>query len=248
MEKIKSLFKGDMRKYGMIIALVSITILFQILTEGILLKPLNVTNIILQNSYILILAVGMLFPILTGNVDLSIGSIVAFVGALAAILMVQNNVSVPVAVVICLAAGALIGAWQGFWIAYVKIPPFIVTLSGMLVFRGLTLYILDGQTLAPFPENFQIISSGFIPNIGGGSLNITALIIGILCSIIFIALEMNKRKNKMKYNFEVESMGRLIAKIVATILIINVFTYTLAVYKGLPTVLILLGTFIYQVK
>ena len=244
MEKIKSLFKGDIRKYGMIIALVSITILFQVLTDGILLKPLNLTNIILQNSYILILAIGMLFPILTGNVDLSVGSIVAFIGALAAILMVKNGVSVPVAIVICLAAGALIGAWQGFWIAYVKIPAFIVTLSGMLVFRGLTLYILDGQTLAPFPESFQVISSGFIPDIASGTLNMTAIIIGILCSIVFIVLEISKRKNKIKYKFEVESTGKLIAKCVAILIIINVFTYTLSIYKGLPTVLILLGVLI----
>lgn len=244
MQKVKSLFKGDIRKYGMIIALVSITVLFQILTDGILLKPLNITNLILQNSYVLILAIGMLFPILTGNVDLSVGSIVAFVGAVAALLMVKYGVSVPVAVVISLVIGALIGAWQGFWIAYVKIPAFIVTLSGMLVFRGLTLWILEGQTIAPFPESFQIISSGFIPNMGEGLLNATSLLIGAVCSAIYIFIEINKRKNRLKYNFEVESSSKLIIKVVVILMIINAFTYTLSIYKGIPTVLILLAALI----
>ena len=163
MEKSKGLLKGNMRRYGMGIALVSIIVLFEILTGGILLKPLNINNIILQNSYILVLAIGMLLVIITGNVDLSVGSVVAFVGAIGGMLMVDYHCPVVLTIILCLVIGALIGAWQGFWIAYVRIPAFIVTLAGMLVFRGLTLVILDGKTIAPLPEGFKLMSAGFLP-------------------------------------------------------------------------------------
>lgn len=234
MNKVKNLFKGDIRKYGMGIALVSIMILFEVLTNGILLKPLNVTNLILQNSYILILAIGMLLVIITGNVDLSVGSIAAFIGAIGAMLMINYKVPVVPAVIICLVIGGLVGAWQGFWIAYVKIPAFIVTLAGMLIFRGLTLVILQGQTLAPFPELFQGISSGFVPG------KFTAIIVGIIISIIYIIIEFNNRKNKSNNGFEIESINIVILKTLAVVVIVNLFTYWLSAYKGIPTVLVLL--------
>lgn len=234
MDKVKGLFKGNIRRYGMGIALVSIMVLFEILTGGILLKPLNITNLILQNSYILILAIGMLLVIITGNVDLSVGSVAAFIGAIGAMLMVNYKVPVIFAVIICLVIGALVGAWQGFWIAYIRIPAFIVTLAGMLVFRGLTLVILQGQTIAPFPESFQVISSGFVPG------RFTAIIVGIIISVIYIFMELNSRKNKLKHNFEVPSTTVLIIKCLFAITVINIFTYWLAAYKGIPTVLVLL--------
>lgn len=241
MDKFKQLLKNNIRQYGMGIALVSIMILFQILTDGILLKPLNVTNLILQNSYILVLAVGMLLVIITGNVDLAVGSVAAFVGAISGILMINLNMPVIIAIIISLLIGALVGAWQGFWIAYVKIPAFIVTLAGMLVFRGLTLVILKGQTLAPFPEAFQAISSGFTSDIFGNSgLHITTIIVGIAFSILFIIMEMNNRKNKIKYNFDILPMPFLIAKLAIIIIAINLLTFSLASYKGIPNVLILL--------
>lgn len=234
MDKVKGLFKGNIRRYGMGIALVSIMVLFEILTGGILLKPLNITNLILQNSYILILAIGMLLVIITGNVDLSVGSVAAFIGAIGAMLMVNYKVPVILAVAICLCIGALVGAWQGFWIAYIRIPAFIVTLAGMLVFRGLTLVILQGQTIAPFPQSFQVISSGFVPG------KFTAIIVGIIISVIYIFMELNSRKNKLKHNFEVPSTTVLIIKCLFAIIVINIFTYWLAAYKGIPTVLVLL--------
>lgn len=234
MGSLIKLSKGNMRQYGMGIALVSIMILFEILTGGILLKPLNINNIILQNSYILILAVGMLLVIITGNVDLSVGSVVAFVGAIAGMLMVNYNVPVLVTIVISLAIGGLIGAWQGFWIAYMKIPAFIVTLAGMLVFRGLTLVILEGQTIAPLPDSFKLMSAGFVP---GKS---TAIIVGIIASILFVYLQLRKRNNNLKHNFEVESMNILAIKSVVAIVVINLFTVCLASYKGIPNVLVLL--------
>ncbi len=245
MGKLKVLFKSNIRQYGMGIALVSIIVFFQILTGGILMKPLNVTNLILQNSYILVLAVGMFLCILTGNIDLSVGSVAAFVGAISAILSIQLKIPVIPTIIISLLIGALIGAWQGYWIAYVRIPPFIVTLAGMLAFRGLTMVILRGQTIAPFPESYQIISSGFVPDVlGSGGLHITTLVIGVIISIIYVLIELRKRKNTLKYNFEVLSTSLFSAKLIAVVALINLFTYWLASYKGIPTVLILLAALI----
>lgn len=241
METLIKMFKSNIRQYGMIIALVLITIFFQIMTDGVLLKSLNVTNLILQNSYILVLAIGMLLVIITGNIDLSVGSVAAFVGALSAVMMVDMKVPFVAAVIISLVIGALVGAWQGFWVAYVRIPSFIVTLAGMLIFRGLTMIVLKGMSIAPFPKTFQKISSGFIPDaISGGTLHNTTIIIGAVLSLILIWSELKKRKNQLKYEFEVLPLGLLIAKIVVMVAIINVFTYVLASYEGIPNILILL--------
>lgn len=245
MEKVKGIFKNNIRQYGMIIALVLITVLFQILTEGILLKPLNVTNLVLQNSYILVLAIGMLLCILTGNIDLSVGSVAAFVGAVSAVFCAQMNMPVWLTIILSLLIGGLIGAWQGFWIAYVRIPAFIVTLAGMLIFRGLTMVILKGQTIAPFPESYQMISSGFIPDVfGAPNLHITTLIIGVLISILFVWSEARKRRNTQKYNFEVISNGMFVAKMIVIIIVVNAFALWLARYKGIPNVFILLAILI----
>lgn len=242
MDKVKGLFKSNIRQYGMGIALVSIMILFQILTQGVLLKPLNVTNLILQNSYILVLAIGMFLCILTGNIDLSVGSVAAFVGAISAVLAIRMKMPVIPTILLSLLIGGLIGAWQGYWIAYVRIPAFIVTLAGMLIFRGLTMVILRGQTIAPFPGTYTIISSGFIPDfLGGGALHVTTLLIGVILSVFYIIGEFNKRKNTLKYNFEVSSKGIFFGKLILMIAIINLFTYWLASYKGIPTVLVLLS-------
>src|SRR5690625_768347 len=171
MNDIKLLVSENIRKYGMIIALIGIAILFQVLTNGILLTPLNITNIIMQNSYIIILAIGMMLVIITGEIDLSVGSVAAFIGAIAGVLLVTHDLPVYVAILLCLLIGAGIGAWQGLWIAYFNIPSFIVTLAGMLIFRGLTLVVLNGRTLAPFPDSFRALSSSFVPAVfGGGEL------------------------------------------------------------------------------
>ena len=165
--RLRAMLQGNFRQYGMVAALAVIVILFQVWTSGILLKPLNVTNIVQQNGYILILAIGMVIVIISGHIDLSVGSIAGFVGAMSAVLMIKNDMPWPLAVLLCLLLGAAIGAWQGFWIAYVGIPSFIVTLAGMLVFRGATQYLLEGQSIAPFPRSFSQVSSGFLPDIGG---------------------------------------------------------------------------------
>jgi putative multiple sugar transport system permease protein len=183
----------------------------------------------------------MLLVIVSGNIDLSVGSVAAFIGAVSATLMITYEMPFMIAVIISLLIGALIGAWQGFWIAYVRIPAFIVTLGGMLIFRGLTMVTLKGMSLAPFPLDFQKISSGFIPDFfGGTSGHITTYVVGIIFSIVYIIFELSNRKAQRRYNFEVMSQGLLIAKIAAIVGAINLFTYALAQYKGIPNVLILL--------
>jgi len=241
MESIKKLFKNNIRQYGMIIALASIIIFFAITTGGISLRPLNITNLILQNGYILVLAVGMLLVIVTGGIDLSVGSIAAFVGSISAIFMINMNIPVLLTVLLSLILGAIVGAWQGYWIAYVKIPAFITTLGGMLIFRGLTMVSLQGMSLAPFPVSFTKISSGFIPDFfHGENYHITTLLIGLVFSVVFILMELKKRKTQKQYNFEVSPLGILIFKLTSIILVINAFLFILAQYKGLPNLLILL--------
>jgi putative multiple sugar transport system permease protein len=234
--------KNAMKKNSMVIALVAIMLLFQFLTEGILLKPLNVTNLIMQNSYILVLAIGMVLIIVTGHIDLSVGSIAAFVGAVAAMMMVTYEMPTFLAVILSLVLGALIGAWQGFWVAYVNIPAFIVTLAGMLLFRGLTLVVLEGRSIAPFPESFQNISSGFVPDIfsNGDGLQILTIIVGIILSVIYVFMEIKNRRAQQKYNFETGSFAVFVIKVVALVAVINAFMYTLAQYEGIPYILIIL--------
>lgn len=241
MAALKSLFKNNMRQYSMIIALIVITLLFQILSDGILLKPLNVTNLIQQNSYILVLAIGMVLVIITGHIDLSVGSVAAFVGAISAIMMVDHGMPFWVALILSLLIGALVGAWQGFWIAYVRIPAFIVTLAGMLLFRGLTMVVLNGQSIAPFPKLFQKMSSGFLPDIdGSSSIHTLTVLIGVVLSVITVVQEIRNRRAQLKYDFEVSPLPLFIAKLVGIVAVINVFTYVLAQYKGIPFILIIL--------
>src|SRR5918992_5761009 len=190
MSSLTSLLRGNIRQYGMIIALAAIVILFQITTEGILLKPLNVSNLVVQNAQILILAIGMVLVIVARHIDLSVGSVAAFVGAVGAILMTKHDVPWLLAVILCLALGALIGAWHGFWVAYVGIPAFIVTLSSMLLFRGLTLVVLEGATVGGLPDAFEDIGNGFLPEVGPdtGVHNLT-LVVALIVVAALVALE-----------------------------------------------------------
>ncbi len=226
----------------MVIALVFIMVFFQALTGGILFKPMNITNLVLQNAYVLILGVGMLLCIVTGNIDLSVGSVVAFVGAIAAVLMVDLNVPVPVAIVIALAIGLAVGAFQGFFIAYLRIPAFIVTLAGFLIFRGLTMVILKGQTKAPFEKSFQAIAAGYLPGmeLRVAGLNVVSLIAGVIFSVLLVLVQFRNRANKRKYDFDVLPMGLEFGKAAIVIVAINALTISLAAYNGIPIVLLLL--------
>lgn len=242
MSVIGRLFKNNIRQYGMVIALAFIMGLFQITTQGIMFKPMNVTNLVLQNSYVLILAIGMLLIIITGGIDLSVGSVAAFVGAVSAVLMVDHNMPVLYAMLIGVLIGALAGAFQGYFIAFLRIPAFIVTLGGMLIFRGFTMAMLQGQTKAPFAKSFQALAAGYLPfmEIHWGSLNVIALGTGLLMSFILAAVMLNSRRNKKKYHFEVIPLWLDIAKIVVIMVGINLLTYKFAGYNGLPIILIIL--------
>jgi putative multiple sugar transport system permease protein len=247
MNTLKKLISNNVRQFGMVIALVVIAILFQFLTGGVLLTPLNITNIIMQNSYIILLAFGMLIVIITGEIDLSVGSVVAFVGAISGILLVNQDLPVIVGIFLSLLIGAAIGAFNGFWVAYVRIPAFIVTLASMLIFRGLTLVALNGQTIAPFPDSFRSLSTAFIPDIfNGGDLHILTILVGALLTIVYIIFEYRNRQNDKKYNVDTSSNSLFIAKLVIAAVIINTFTFVLAQYEGIAIVLVLIF-FIYLI-
>ena len=235
------LFRNNMRQYVMVIALAVVIILFEITTRGVLLRPLNISNLIMQNAYILILATGMLLCILTGgNIDLSVGSVAGFVGAISAVLILRMGVPVFPAIILSLLVGVLIGFWHGFWIAYVGVPAFIATLAGMLIFRGLTLVILQGTSLAPMPSSYAFLASGFIPDIFGGSgFNILAALFGILASAIYVFFQLRTRANKRKYGFEVSPNGLFLGQSIGIVLVINAFTLALASYRGIPMVLVI---------
>jgi len=234
---MKSLLRGNVRQYGMVIALVAIVVFFQIKTDGVLLRPLNVTNLLTQNASILILAIGMVMVIIARHIDLSVGSVAAFVGAVAAIMMTKWDVPWPIAVILCLALGAAIGAWHGFWVAYVGIPAFIVTLSSMLLFRGLTLVVLEGATVGDLPGGFESMGNGFLPEVGPdtGLANLT-LVIAALLAVFLVFLEFRKRASALRYNFEVLPLGVFYAKLVAIVGVLFGFSYVLAQYRGLPVV------------
>lgn len=193
--------RRNMRQYGMLFALGLIVVLFAVWTDGDLLLPRNVSNLVLQNSYILILAIGMMLIIIAGHIDLSVGSLTAFVGAVGAVLMVNHDISWPLALVLCLAIGAAAGAAQGFLIAYLGIPSFIVTLAGMLTFRGLTEIFLKGQTIGPFPEGLQKVANSFLPEVGPDTNyhNLT-LLLGIALIAFVVFQEVRDRKRQQEFS------------------------------------------------
>ena len=251
-----------LRSYSMIFVLIAIVILFQMLTggyeglmesgpkgilEGLTLKPRNLTNIILQQSYIVILILGMLPVILTGNVDLSVGSTVAFVGAVAAVLQVNQGWGTLPTLLVALAIGAAIGAWNGLWIAIFDIPAFIVTLSSQLVFRGLTQVVLDGASIGPFDATFRAIAGSFITDILGE--NVSGLIpyitmgLAVVACLVFALVQIVGRRNKIAHGVPVKPVWGMIARIVIICAVILVLSYMLSLDKGYPTVLVILLVF-----
>ncbi|MEV5430914.1 multiple monosaccharide ABC transporter permease [Streptomyces sp. NPDC052701] len=234
--------RRNMRQYGMLIALGLIVVLFAVWTDGDLLLPRNVSNLVLQNSYILILAIGMMLVIIAGHIDLSVGSLTAFVGSMAAVFMVRNDMPWLLAVVLCLAVGAVAGAVQGFFIAYGGIPSFIVTLAGMLIFRGLTEIFLEGQTLGPFPEGLQKVANGFLPEVGPETNyhNLT-LLLGLALIAFVVLQEVRDRKRQREFSLDVLPARLFLLKLVALSAAVLTLTLLLASYKGAPIVLLILG-------
>ncbi|CBS91373.1 multiple monosaccharide ABC transporter permease [Azospirillum lipoferum] len=237
--------KSHMRDYGMLISLLAIVAFFQYMTNGTLLQPLNLTNLVLQNSYIVIMALGMLLVIVAGHIDLSVGSIVGFIGALAAILMVQFHLHFIPTAILCLLAGAAIGAAQGYWVAYFRIPSFIVTLAGMLVFRGLSLALLAGQSVGPFPVEFQRLSSGFIPDVfGTAGFHTTTFLLCLVTPAIIIGLSVAARIRRHRFAIEQEPLPLFLLKSAGLFAVVAYIGMLLASYKGLPNVLIIMALLI----
>lgn len=242
-EKISTatIIKKNVHEYGMLISLAAIMAFFEYLTGGTLMQPLNITNLLLQNSYIVIMALAMLLVIVAGHIDLSVGSVAGFIGGLAAVLMVDFHWHYIPATLICLLAGALIGGIQGYFVAFHRIPSFIVTLGGMLVFRGAALALLKGQSVGPFPREFQLLSSGFIPDpLGVEGLRVTSLLLGGVVALVLFAMSLRERANKVRYGAAAEPLGFLIGKNVVFAAAIVYFSYLLASYKGLPNVLVIM--------
>ena len=231
------------QKYTMIIALVLVTLFFTWRTQGKILMPQNITNIISQNAYVFVLATGMLCCILTGgNIDLSVGSVVCFVGTIGAVLM-HNELNMWLAVIIMLIVGLLIGAWQAFWIAYVKVPPFITTLSGMLVFRGLSNVVLEGQTMAVTNQKFvQIFGGGadcYVPDLfHGEGINILCLAVGIIACLLYLFFALRGNAVRRKAGLEADPLLKVLIKALVIVGVGVFFTIRLAQYKGLPTALL----------
>ncbi len=243
MDKAKSM--DFIKKYTMVIVLVLVVAFFAWQTGGDILLPMNVSSLISQNAYVFILATGMLLCILTGgNIDLSVGSLVCFVGAVGAELMMNKGVNMYLAIVIMLVVGILVGAWQGFWIAFVRIPPFITTLAGMLIFRGLSNVVLNGMTVSikdqtSFVKIFGGGADCYIPDVfGNGKINLTCLLAGIIAVAIYILLQLRSRRERAKKGYEVGKFVPFISKMVIIAAAVIAFSYRLAQYKGIPSVLI----------
>jgi putative multiple sugar transport system permease protein len=232
--------RHNIRDYALLLALIVIMVFFQVATNGILFRPVNITNLVLQNSYIVIMALGMLLIIVAGHIDLSVGSIVAFVGALAGVLIVEQHVNFALVFLLCLVVGGAIGGAQGFFVAYLKIPAFIVTLAGMLVFRGLSLYVLGGTSYGPFPVGFQLLANGFMPDLSSGAFKWTSMAIGLAVTVIIIFFKIRERLNQLKHDLAEEPLLIFVGRNVLIALGFLMFSYLLSSARGLPNVLVVM--------
>ena len=230
------------KKYTMVLALVVVAIFFSITTQGKILYAQNINNLISQNGYVFVLAAGMLCCILTGgNIDLSVGSVVCFTGAIGAVMM-QAGANMWIAVIVMLLVGLAIGAFQGFWIAWVRVPPFIATLAGMYTFRGLSNVVLQGYNVDIKNNAFLNLFGGgancYVPDfIGKGSLNLTCIVAGVAAAVIFLLLTLRRLAVQKKMGILQSTAPELIKTAIICVLVVWL-SYKLASYKGIPTVLI----------
>lgn len=235
------LAKQNLRKLSMFIMLGLILLVFAVLTNGVNLTPRNITNIFIQNSYILILAVGMVLVIIIGNIDLSVGSVVAFSGALSAMLY-NTGIGLIPTLLLSLLIGAAIGVFQGFWIAFVGIPAFITTLAGMLFFRGLTYIITNVSPISLRDDGFKKIASGSlnIPGFTIGSMDGLSIVVMVIAVALVVFFTLHRRRKEISNGFTVLAMRYTVLKIVSlSALIIFVFL-RFAAYRGIPTVALVL--------
>jgi putative multiple sugar transport system permease protein len=242
---LRSLVSRNLRQSGIYVAFVVIVALVAILTDGLSLNPTNVTNIVLQYSYILILAIGMVIVIIAGHIDLSVGSVVALTGAVSATLVIKQGMPWWVGILAALAVGLLIGAWQGFWVAYVGIPAFIVTLAGMLLFRGLAQEVLHSVSLSPFPPAYGKVATGFLNGlIGGNGYDAFTLLIFALAVAGYAVSSYRTRVARVRYQQPVESFPLFVLRVVAVAAVVMWFAWQLSHARGLPIVLIILAVLI----
>ena len=246
MSALTQYLSKNLRDYGMMAALIIIVIIFQILTDNRLLIPNNVAALVQQNAYVFILTIGMVMVIVAGHIDLSVGSVVAFVGGVMGVLIVNEGIPWFLAVLIGIAVGAVVGAWQGFWIAYVGIPAFIVTLAGMLIFRGLAI-VIAGTTISGFPDGFNAISKGSLPNVLGfsGQLDVLTLVIGAVAIGGLVLGQLRTRRALQREGLVTEPFAAVVTKLVVLTLIIGFITYLLAQSAGgTPIVLVIVGALV----
>jgi len=242
---LRTLVTRNLRQSGIYIAFVVIVALFAILTNGVSLSPGNITNIVLQYSYILVLAIGMVIVIIAGHIDLSVGSVVALTGAVSAVLVVRHDFPWWVGILAAVLVGVAVGAWHGFWVAFVGMPAFIVTLAGMLLFRGLTLRVLDNISLSPFPAEYQRVANGFLNGLlGGQGFDAFTLLIGGIAVAGYAVSVFRTRQGRIRYSQPVESFPLFITRIVAVGAVVMAFAWQLAHARGLPIVLIILAVLI----
>lgn len=237
------LFRANIRQYAMFVALFVIMMIFNVLTNGTFVSARNLTNLYLQTGYIAVLAVGMVLIIVAGHIDLSVGSIAAFTGAIAGILQVKMDLPTVPTILLTLLVGAIIGMWQGFWVAYRGVPAFIVTLAGMLIFRGAVIGITKGQTIGPFHKSFNDINVGYLGDIANiDGVHLLSVIIGIIAVLGYVFSEMHQRKVRKSYEFEVLPGHYFIGQLLLVGGLIMAFILSMALYKGIPyTVFIVVG-------
>ena len=248
MEKKKAI-NLDMKQYGMVIALIAVFLIFSGLTNGANMSPANINNLIMQNGYVVILAVGMLLCVLTGNIDLGVGSIVALTGAAVGIIIVDYKMPIVVAILVAIVIGMLSGMFVGFFVAKLGIPPFIVTLATMLMGRGLTYTLLRAQTKGPLPEEFTYLGAGFLPTIkvpfGSATIDLVSIGIAIVATVLIILAEINSEKKKQKYGFATHPFWQTAIKITVILVIVWFFFIKLASYNGIPFVLVIMGVLVF---
>ncbi|TIN31543.1 MAG: sugar ABC transporter permease [Mesorhizobium sp.] len=255
----------NLREYGLILALIAIMVFFQFTTSGTLFKPVNLSNLVQQNSFIIVMALGMLLVIVSGHIDLSVGSVAGFIGALAAMMMViwpLGPFSNPLVVsIICLIVGGAIGAAQGYWIAYHRIPSF----TGMLIFRGICQALLGGgSSVGPLPDGFKALSSGFIPDvigpltlipptvnaagktiIGSGlTLHMTTIVLGLIAVLAYAYFGLRTRRKRERHGYEAEPFPLFVVKTLVGSALALFLVYQFASYRGLPVVLLVMGVLI----
>ncbi len=244
MEKKKTV-NLDMKQYGMVLALIAVFLIFSFLTHGSNMTAMNINNLIMQNGYVVILAVGMLLCVLTGNIDLGVGSIVAVSSAVVGILMIDYKSNMWIAIIAALIVGLLAGIFVGFFVAKLGIPPFIVTLATMLMGRGLTYTLLKAQTKGPLPTNYTYIGAGFLPTIkvpfGTGQLDLICIIVASVAAVLLVLSELKSIKTKQKYGFAINPMWQIALKLVVIIGIEFFIFYKLAKYNGIPFQLLIMG-------